>query len=308
MPRFQTANWLCAAGALMFASVASAQMDRKPITSVLVGQPQPVSQHPLVRGAVTPTPLPVTMEGGSPYGAERHEASADDKTDSTPSVLPQQVNDTTEYVDQNEGALRRLIRYYKYMTGPNFCYCQNYVRGQWSLSFMGGYLQTPFNWFGIRLGAAGPRLDFLPLNLRLSRIIRGNDGDRRLFKGATELVVEFTNMPIVFGPGDFLMGGVVSVRHNFSYTRKRMIPYVQFGGGAVYQNSWVGGAGATNLLNGFNFAIHTGVGSKFWLNNSWTFDSETAFYHFWNGGIIPANVGVNGIAGLFGLTYHFNRR
>lgn len=307
MPRFPYLAGMCLASVLALASIAPAQVETAGFANALGHPKQTGPQHPLVAGAPgQPVPLPVTLDGEAP-GTGEESVSADAAT-AEPSVLPQQVHDQYEYVDQHEGAFRRLARLYQHLTAAKYCYCETFVRGQWSASFMTGYLVTPFNWFGIRLGPQGPRLDFLPLNVRLQRVVRGNNGERRWFKGSTEVVVELTNMPIVNGSGNFLIGSTISGRYNFSYTRRRIIPYVQFGGGVSYSDSWTGGAAATNLTSGFNFIIHAAYGSKFFINNRWSFDQETSFYHFSNSGIGGGpNVGVNGITGLFGLTYYFNR-
>lgn len=305
MPRFPLSAWMCLAGTLLLAPAALAQVETTGFKDVMDrGNYQP-QKHPLLAGAPTPAPvqLPVTLDGGSTQEQPTEEVSADAAEGA---LVPQPVATQYDYVDQNEGAFQRLMRFYRHLMAKKYCFCENFVQGQWSATFIGGYLQTPFNWFGVRLGPGGPRLDFLPLNFRLQRIIRGNDGERRI-KGSTELVVELTNMPIVFGSGNFLIGSTVSVRHNFSYTRRRFIPYVQFGGGAIYSDSWTGGADLTNLISGFNFVIHAAYGSKFFINKRLSFDAETAFYHFSNGGIQLPNIGVNGMAGIFGLTWYFNR-
>lgn len=310
MPRFPQLAWIGLAGVLTLATTAAAQVDTAGFKDALGPSRQVIPQHPLV-GTVPPgrpATLPVTMDGTLPTDPDAEAAGTETVDPTAPAVVPQQPQEAHEFVDQDEGAFRRLMRYYKHLTAAKYCYCENFMKGQWSATFMGGYLQTPFNWFGVRLGPGGPRLDFIPLNVRLSRVVRGNNGERRFLKGSTEVVVELTNMPITFGSGSFLIGSTISARYNLSYTRKRFIPYVQFGGGAIYSDSYLGGAAATNLVSGFNFVIHSAYGSKFFINKRLSFDTETAFYHFSNSGIVLPNIGVNGITGLFGFTWYFNRK
>src|SRR5206468_5346667 len=102
-----------------------------------------------------------------------------------------------------------------------------YHRGQWSMSYLTGYV-------GINLGPAPIDFQMLPELVRFNLMLTNAHPDR-IFKGNFEGVLELDTLPIVDGPGSIVIGASAMLRYNF-LTRKqrRLVMYVQFGGGGSY--------------------------------------------------------------------------
>jgi hypothetical protein len=248
------------------------------------------------RDAGSQTSSPVTMEDDEPP-APVHPLLQPMATE--PAQLRQQVP-LTDPTIVDPGTIAPEVNY------PSQAILRVYdmlPKRQWSMTYLTGVLFTPYH-FGIPIGQQ-IHMNFLMENVRFGYILRGNDPNRWL-RGSSEVIFEIHTMPIIYGPGSIVIGGAVFGRYNFSCNnRKRLMFYLQSGGGGMYSDSYL--HPPTSLVGGFNFIIHFGGGFKIFLNRSLSLDFESAYYHYSNGGIVMPNVSINGANEFIGLTYYFGR-
>jgi hypothetical protein len=245
----------------------------KPV-SPLASPPSEAEPHPLVRTIELEAAKPLPVDAGEPAIEPAFEPNC-----GTPAMM--------------------------LLGPPGSVPCQWFHRPQWSVQYITGVLFTPYH-FGIPMGGQ-IHMNFLMENVRFNRVLRGYDPTRLLLRGSTELVIEVHTMPIVKGPGNIVIGAGFYARYNFGFTKlNRWVLYTQAGGGAVYSDSYQ--HPRTNMVSGANFIIHLAGGTHYFLTPRLSLDTEAAYYHYSNGGIVLPNVSINGANAFFGMTYYFGRR
>ena len=167
---------------------------------------------------------------------------------------------------------------------------------QMEVEFMTGVLGHPIP----HIGPQGPSMIFLPELMRFGFMVNDSDPNRQHMKGSLEAIFELTSMPIVQGPGTMLIGGAVYGRYNFSTRFRRIVPYIEMGGGGSYSDTYK--FQPANLATGFEFILHGGEGIHFLINSRWALTAEYDYYHFSNAGITRGNLGVNAFGGTIGIT------
>ncbi|MFL5342831.1 MAG: acyloxyacyl hydrolase [Gemmataceae bacterium] len=185
--------------------------------------------------------------------------------------------------------------------GPEGCVhgWEIFHRGQTEMQFMTGVLGHPLP----NIGPQGPTMIYLPELVRFGFMVNNSDPNRRLIKGSLEAIFEATTMPIVAGPGSILVGGALYGRYNFSTRFRRIVPYIQFGGGGSWSDSFK--SPPSNLATGFEFILHGADGIHYLINSHWALSAEYDYYHFSNAGITRGNLGVNAFGGTIGITRFF---
>jgi hypothetical protein len=171
---------------------------------------------------------------------------------------------------------------------------------QYDIQFLSGYI-------GVNLGPMGN----VPFNMvpELVRIgcIWNEPRPERLLSGCWEGILELDTLPVVDGPATIVIGSSLLIRyHCVKRKKRRIVPYLQYGGGAMYTNAYL--FGSPVLSSGFEFIIQAGFGVNVFLNNRWALTAEWNYYHFSNGGIVLPNVSVNMLGGVIGLTYYIGRK
>jgi hypothetical protein len=119
-----------------------------------------------------------------------------------------------------------------------------------------------------------------------------------------EAVLELTTAPIFFGPGAIVIGPTALLRYNFVQPDCCLVPYLQGGGGFVYNDAYrakpqraLGQAG--------EFYLQATGGLHFLLSPHWSFDIEGGYLHISNADTNARNGGINALGGSLGLTYFF---
>ena len=119
-------------------------------------------------------------------------------------------------------------------------------------------------------------------------------------------MVELTAAPIIYGFGNIVVGPTILLRYNFVQPDWRMVPYLQVGGGFVYNDAYrdhsqraLGEAG--------EFYLQGTGGLHFLLSSCCSLDIEGGYLHISNAGINERNAGINALGGSLGITYFFSK-
>ena len=132
-----------------------------------------------------------------------------------------------------------------------------------------------------------------------------NDQRQGLFFGNEEFLLEGFAGPITHGPGSFLAGGTLLLRHNFVIGRRPVVvPYFQIGAGLV-------GSDASSDHSQFSiglpveFNLQSSLGARWRLNRTWSINTEFNYRHISNAGLSSRNGGYDLVGGLLGLSRMF---
>ncbi len=124
-------------------------------------------------------------------------------------------------------------------------------------------------------------------------------GEGRWFRGNWELRGE------IFGGSEFspetewLVGIAPHLRYHLA-TGTRWVPFADIGAGLSATS-----IGPPDLSGVFEFNLQGGVGLQCFLRENVALTLETRFLHLSCAGINSPNLGVNGIVGMFGLSFFF---
>jgi hypothetical protein len=154
------------------------------------------------------------------------------------------------------------------------------------------------------IGRERPSLNYSKLNLRLGWML-GNPGESALFPGNFEPLLEITGSDIFTGYGNYMAGGTALLRYNFVEKGRRLIPYVQAGGGILYTDADED-RNQTVIGNSIEFSLQGGAGLRWMIKKSLSMDFEGIFEHISNAGLSDRNAGSNGAGGFVGFTYYFD--
>jgi hypothetical protein len=124
--------------------------------------------------------------------------------------------------------------------------------------------------------------------LRYGWVLSGSHGPRAL-RGRFEYAVDAIPIFWVFQPAMTVYGlglDPLALKWNFE-TRRRVVPYAELGGGALFTGNQVP-AGASH----FNFTTGGALGMHV-LRTKFNWSAEIRFTHISNGSLSPANPGIN---------------
>ena len=148
-----------------------------------------------------------------------------------------------------------------------------------------------------------PNLDYAPIVLRLGYMVNNVYGSGFL-RGNDEVMLEGIGAPIFSGPGSGLGGLSLLYRRNFLAPNTKIVPYVTFGAGGVYNDVYhehpqriIGAAG--------EFDLQAAAGLRFRVSTKLTLDTEFSYRHISNADFANRNYGTNGLGGMVGLSYGF---
>jgi lipid A 3-O-deacylase len=186
---------------------------------------------------------------------------------------------------------------------PIDCFAEAFAQWHGSLQTMGGAYFSPVG-LGPRVQ---PRLNFAPIDVRLGCSLYSPYPDDCCLRGNVEAILELTAAPIFFGFGDIIIGPTALLRYNFVQPDWRLVPYLQAGGGFVYNDAYrdksqraLGQAG--------EFYLQATGGFHFLLTPHWSLDAEGGYLHISNAGTNERNGGINALGGSVGVTYFFGNR
>jgi hypothetical protein len=128
-----------------------------------------------------------------------------------------------------------------------------------------------------------------------------NDQRSGFFSGNEEFLLEVFGGPVIDGPGSYLAGGTMLLRHNFVWGHHPvLVPYLQIGAGIV-------GSDASSDHSQFSigtpveFNLQAGLGARWRLNRSWSINTEFNYRHISNAGLSSRNGGYDLVGGFIGL-------
>ena len=117
---------------------------------------------------------------------------------------------------------------------PLDCFAETFAKHHGSLQVVGGAYFCPAG-VGPR---ATPRFDFAPIDVRLGCMLFSPWLDGCCLRGNVEAVLELTTAPVFFGPGAIVVGPTALLRYNFVQPACCLVPYLQGGGGFIYDDGY----------------------------------------------------------------------
>jgi len=124
-------------------------------------------------------------------------------------------------------------------------------------------------------------------------------GEGHFYRGNWELRGELFG-GVEFAPSsEWVIGAAPHLRYNFA-TGTRFVPYIDAGAGVTATS-----IGPPDLSNIFEFNLQGTAGLQIFLQDNLALTVEARFLHMSCAGISDPNRGVNGVAGLIGLTFLF---
>jgi hypothetical protein len=185
---------------------------------------------------------------------------------------------------------------------PLDCFAETFAGLHGSLQVVGGAYFCPVG-MGPR---STPRFDFAPIDVRLGCILFSPWLDGCCLRGNIEALLELTTSTVLAGPGAIVTGPVALLRYDFVQPGCCLVPYLQGGGGFVYNDGYrdktqraLGQAG--------EFYLQATGGLHFLLDPHWSFDIEGGYLHISNADTNARNGGINALGGSLGLTYFFGK-
>ena len=183
------------------------------------------------------------------------------------------------------------------------CFAEIFAKHQRSLQVLGGAYFSP-----VGLGPkTQPRFNFSPIDVRLGCMLYAPCPEDCCVRGNIEALLEFTTAPVFFGFGDIIVGPTVLLRYNFVQPDWRLVPYLQAGGGFVYNDAYrdktqraLGQAG--------EFYLQATGGLHLLLSPRCSVDLEGGYIHISNAGTNERNGGINALGGSLGLTFFLGCR
>jgi lipid A 3-O-deacylase len=186
---------------------------------------------------------------------------------------------------------------------PVDCFAEAFAKHRGTLQVAGGAYFSPVG-VGPRVQ---PKFDFAPIDVRLGCMLYSPCPDNCCLRGNVEALLELTTAPVTDGFGSIVIGPTLLLRYNFVQPDWRVVPYLQGGGGFIYNDGYrdktqraLGQAG--------EFYLQATGGFHFLLNPHWSFDIEGGYIHISNAGTNERNGGINALGGSLGLTYFFCKR
>jgi hypothetical protein len=170
-------------------------------------------------------------------------------------------------------------------------------KGTAELEFLGSYFHSPYN-IG---GGHRPEFDYAGADIRLGYVLTPSLCDHcPLLRGDLEVLVDGFGDGVTNGFGNYLTGGSLLFRYNFSQPGSRFIPYFQVGGGGLHSDA--AEVPSQRLIGGnFEFILDADFGGRFLLNDRWSVLVEAGIEHISNADTESRNVGVNSLGGRVGL-------
>jgi Lipid A 3-O-deacylase (PagL) len=185
---------------------------------------------------------------------------------------------------------------------PLDCFADAFAKCHGSFQVLGGAYFCPVG-LGPRVT---PRFDFAPIDVRLGCMLYSPCPDDCCLRGNVEAILELTTAPIFRGPGSIIIGPTALLRYNFVQPDCRFIPYLQGGGGFIYNDAYrdktqraLGQAG--------EFYLQATAGLHFMVTPCWSLDAEGGYIHISNAGTNERNGGINALGGSIGVTYFFGK-
>jgi hypothetical protein len=177
------------------------------------------------------------------------------------------------------------------------------IKDQMWVQFLGGELWSPNHGLGPH---DVEHINLIPGELRLGVLIDGLCIEEGFFRGATEAFLQLSADAVIRGPGNILGGPSVLLRYNFVQPKCRFIPYIQGGGGILFNDIYKDPN--QNVIGQVQeFSLEAGIGLHYLITPNVSIDAEGDYLHISNAGMSQRNAGLNAIGGMVGVTYYFHK-
>jgi hypothetical protein len=124
------------------------------------------------------------------------------------------------------------------------------------------------------------------------------------WRGNDELMLEGFGGEVFTGPGHGLGGGTLILRHNFVQEGWPLVPYLQIGGGGLYNDIYQNQV-QQRVGEGFEFMAHADLGVRWIINKNWAISSECEFRHISDGDLAARNGGLDSLGVTLGVNFLF---
>lgn len=173
-----------------------------------------------------------------------------------------------------------------------------FTKNRISLELMQGYFTD------IDIGPEPPDFEYTQTILRLGWMLNDPGSSRFLPDGNWELMFELCHSTVTKGPGDYMNGFAILMRYNFISPGRKFIPYIQLGGGIVFNDVYKDRS-QDAIGQDLEFTPQVGFGFRYKLAKNWSFITELKYHHISNANLNDRNNGMNTIGGSIGFTYFF---
>jgi len=137
------------------------------------------------------------------------------------------------------------------------------------------------------------------VSLSYGRMLGPVQGERRWYRGNWELRGELFSGAEFSPDTEWFVGLAPHLRYNFA-TGTRWIPFADVGAGVTAT-----GIGSPDLSGIFEFNLQAGVGIHWFMKDNVALTMEARYMHWSCAGISDPNRGLNGVTGMFGVTWFF---
>jgi hypothetical protein len=178
--------------------------------------------------------------------------------------------------------------------------CEEFPKGKCTVQVMGGWYSN-CSVFGGK--SSQQDYVFSPVNLRFGKLCCFPDCHGCL-RGSFEPIFELNGAAINDGPGDFFTGAALILRYNFVQPCCRLVPYVQVGAGAQYNDAYKDET-QTALGQALTYTFSGQVGVRWFVKPWLSLDVEGGYIHLTNFGQSSRDDGINALGGSVGMTCYF---
>jgi len=137
------------------------------------------------------------------------------------------------------------------------------------------------------------------VSLSYGRMLGPVQGEGRWYRGNWELRGELFSGAEFSPDTEWFVGLAPHLRYNFA-TGTRWIPFADVGAGVTAT-----GIGPPDLSGIFEFNLQAGVGIHWFMKDNVALTMEARYMHWSCAGISDPNRGLNGVTGMFGVTWFF---
>ncbi len=153
--------------------------------------------------------------------------------------------------------------------------------------------------YGFAALGADQAHDLALLSLSYGHMLGHTVGRDRFYRGNWEIRAELFGGAQFSPSSEWVVGLTPHLRYNFA-TGTRWIPYIDAGAGVTATS-----IRPPDLSNTFEFNLQAGAGVRWFFRDNVALTLDAHFLHMSCAGISKPNLGLNGLAGMAGLTWFF---
>jgi len=153
--------------------------------------------------------------------------------------------------------------------------------------------------YGLRVLGSRDSHDLALASLAYGHMLSRVVGDNHWYRGNWEGRIELFGGSQYSPEDDWLVGLTPHLRYDLA-TGSRWIPFIDGGAGVAATQ-----IGPPDLSNTFEFNLQAGFGIHCFVRYNLAVTAEAKYLHMSDAGMTQPNFGVNGVAGLIGMTWFF---